>query len=181
MRSVHLLATSVVLAGTSAHAQTYQLAYRGRALAVVKGYLAVPGATKLKIVYSLSSLPSPGECTASKITSPPKSYSDGTNTITSLAEAGYTISTTFSFCMAKTGTKIASWSFALSSYSTESRLPYYAYDASTSHVVGTKTPDSVTWDASSGYYKDTGPSGGWRVKPVAAGRDNDAGRKNVLF
>lgn len=166
MRSAYLLAATVILAGAPANAATYQLAYAGKALAVEKGYLAVPGATKLKILYKVSSLPAPGQCTTSNITSLPKYYSDGSNTITSLTAAGYTISTTFSFCMTKIGTKVASWSFALSSYSTESRLPYYAYDASTSHVAGTKTPDSVTWDAASGYYKDTGPSGGWKVKTL---------------
>jgi hypothetical protein len=166
MRSAHLLTALVFLAGSPAHAVTYQLAYAGGALAVAKGYLGVPGATRLRIVYSLPSLPSAGQCTASNITSLPKSYSDGSNTITSLTASGYTISTILSFCIAKTGTKIASWSFALSSYSTESRLPYYAYDASTSHKVGTKTPDSVTWDAPSGYYMDTGRSGVWRLKTV---------------
>ena len=166
MRSAHLLAASVILAGAQAQAQTYQLAYAGRALTVVKGYLTVPGATKLKILYTLPSLPPAGQCTSADITTLPKSYSDGSDTIPSLTAAGYTISTTFGFCMAKSGTKIASWSFILTSYSTESRLPYYTYDAKTSHVVGTKTSDTVTWDADAGYYKDTGASGVWRLKTL---------------
>jgi len=166
MRTANLLAASLILVGTPAHAQTYKLTYTGKALTGVKGYLAVPGATKLRIVYSLSSLPSAGQCTASDITTLPKSYSDGSNTLASLAEAGYTITTTLSFCMGKTGTKMSSWSFALSSYSTESRLPYYTYDAQSSHVAGTKTPDSVTWDAAAGYYKDSGQSGVWRLKTL---------------
>jgi hypothetical protein len=166
MRSPILLAASVILAGASAHAQSYQLTYTGKALSGVKGYLAVPGATKLQIVYSVSSLPAAGKCTTSNITTLPKSYSDGSNTMTGLVSAGYTVTTTFSFCMGKTGTKLSSWSFALTSYSTQSRLPYYTYDAKTSHVVGTKTPDSVTWDAAAGNYKDAGASGAWKIKSV---------------
>ena len=166
MRSAILVAASALLAATPAQAQTYRLIYSGKALAGVKGYLAVPGAKKLQIVYSLSSLPAAGQCTASDITTLPQSYSDGSDTMTSLAASGYTITTTLTFCMDKTGTKIPSWSFALSSYSTQSRLPYYTYDAKTSHVTGTKTPDSISWDAPAGNYKDSGHSGGWRLKAV---------------
>jgi hypothetical protein len=166
MRSAILIVASTLLAAAPAHAQAYRLIYTGKALAGVKGYLALPGAKRLQIVYSLSSLPAAGQCTASNIKTLPQSYSDGTDTLTSLVASGYTITTILTFCMDKTGTKIPSWSFALNSYSTQSRLPYYTYEAKTSHVVGTKTPDSVVWDAASGNYKDSGRSGEWRLKTV---------------
>jgi hypothetical protein len=167
MRSANLLlAASVILTAAPAHAQPYQLTYTGKALSGVKGYLAVPGATSLQIVYTVSSLPAAKKCTTGNITALPKSYSDGSNTMTGLISSGYLITTNFSFCMGKTGTKVSSWSFALTSYDSQSRLPYYSYDAKTSHVVGTKTPDSVTWDAAAGDYKDAGASGVWRLKTL---------------
>jgi hypothetical protein len=81
------LLLSAMACGT-ANAQSYTLKFKSSVLAPADGRPGVPGAKIFKISLTIAALPPKGACTSAGIAV--NSFSDGANSNTSLAAAGYT-------------------------------------------------------------------------------------------
>jgi hypothetical protein len=142
-----ILVVSAMAGGGSAHGATYELMFTGQHLTAKPGVPPVPGVKKLVFGFSVPAIPA-GQC-AQSMTVLPTSFTDGRNTLASLAAAGYLESPgdfTLNICISKNGKGISSWFADLTFYK---KVPPYevdTYEAQVGYMPGEKAYELVATD-----------------------------------